>query len=140
MVRLIIIAFLMSIPVSAEMILLIKGDPSSLEIAARTPRNIRVVDVREWRNVPPEIRAINPAHYPALIDLDTGTVIERPASWTAATNGLAIARAAREASAPKRPSAKVKAARGEIEGAKNWQAALKKLLDVLEENEAPPPP
>lgn len=134
MVRIIIAVALISTASNAELILAIKSnDPTSLDLAAQAPREIRVVDVSEWRNVPQQIRVINPAHYPALIDLDTGAVIERPASWTAATNGLAIARAARDAAAPKKQSAKIKAARAEIENEKNWKAAMIKLLDVLEE-------
>ena len=53
------------------------------------PEYVRVVDVSRWSAVPADIREINPAAYPAVINGDTGQVIERPQSWAAAIAKLA---------------------------------------------------
>lgn len=111
------------------------GDPAHRALAAQMPEHIQVVDVTHWRDVPPAIRRINPAHYPALIDLESGAVVERPLSASA---GLAKAEERRAEIAAARSAnqrmniAKLKAA---IEDARNWQAAVAAIVDALEESQ-----
>jgi len=64
-------------------------EPASLEfVASQVPEGVEVVDFAVWRDVPTAYRQYNPAHYPAVVSVETGRQAFRPSTWQEALDTL----------------------------------------------------
>ncbi len=116
-------------------LLIHSGEPAHRALAEEMPAHVRIVDVTHWRDVPAEIRAINPAHYPAMIDLDSGAVVERPGNWLDANSKLDARKAEMAAERAKNTPViardTLEKLRADIERTDDWRVALNLVIDAL---------